>query len=119
MTTSPGKYNLRIYCGSTFDKVITWKDENNNLVNLTGWTARLQMRATIGADNPFMTLTTGNGGITLGGAAGTISLMIAASATSALTVIEGIYDLKMIAPDGITITRLLEGFVFISPEVTQ
>lgn len=119
MTTRPGKYNLRIYCGSTFNKVIAWKDESNNLINLTGWTARLQMRSSIAADTPFMTLTTENGGITLGGAAGTISLMIVASATSALAIVEGVYDLQMIAPDGVTVTRLLEGFVFISPEVTR
>ena len=119
MTTHPGKYNLRLYRGSTFSKVITWKDESKALINLTGWKARLHMRATIDDANPFMSLTTENGGITLGGAAGTISLMATASATTAITITQGVYDLEMIAPDGVTVTRLLEGFVFISREVTR
>ena len=119
MTTHPGKYNLQIYRGSTFDKVITWKDQNKVLINLTGWKARLHMRATIDAVNPFLTLTTENGGITLGGAAGTITFLAAASVTSAITLTQGVYDLELVAPDGVTVTRLLEGFVFISPEVTR
>lgn len=119
MTTNPGKYIMRVYRGATFRKVITWKDESNTIVNVTGFKARLHMRETVESSAPFLTLTTENGGITLGGAAGTITLQASATATAALTVLEGVYDLEMVAQDNVTITRLLEGLVFVSPEVTR
>lgn len=119
MTTSPGKQNLYVYKGATFDKTIVWKDENGTLVNLTGWKARMHMRETVGAETPFLTLTTENGSVALGGAAGTINLIVSAATTAAIEAEQGVYDLEMVAPDDVTVTRLLEGIVFISPEVTR
>jgi len=119
MTTSPGKYNFYLYPGATFTKTLVWQDENNALINLTGYMARMQMRETVGAATPFLTLTTENGGITLGGSAGTINLLVSATDTETVTVTQGVYDLQLIAPDGVTVTRLLEGIVFIDPGVTQ
>jgi len=119
MTTTPGKYNFFLHPGATFAKTVTWKDENNALVNLTGYTARMQMRETVDAVTPFLVLTTENGGITLGGAAGTISLLVSATNTSAVQLTQGVYDLELVAPDTVTVTRLLEGIVFVDPEVTR
>ena len=79
----------------------------------------MMMRETVDSATPFLTLTTENGGITLGGAAGTISWLASAAATSALQAKQGVYDLEMIAPDTITVTRLLEGLVIIDREVTR
>jgi len=119
MTTHPGKYNLYIYRGATFRKIITWKDENGVVIDLTGFTARLHMRETVGSSTPFLPLTTENGGIILGGASGTITIQATADATSAISASSGVYDLEIVAGDTITVTRLLEGFVTISPEVTR
>jgi hypothetical protein len=119
MTTHPGKYNLYLYQGATFEKTITWKDEFGALINLTGWKARMMMRETMDSVLPFLTLTTENGGITLGGAAGTIALLISATNTSAIAVKQGVYDLELVAPDNVTVTRLLEGLVFVDQEVTR
>jgi hypothetical protein len=119
MTTYPGKYICYVHQGATFSKSIVWKDENGALINLTGWKARMHMRETVEAATPFLTLTTENGGITLGGAAGTISLLASAAATSAIQAKQGVYDLEMIAPDTVTVTRLLEGRVIIDQEVTR
>lgn len=119
MTNHPGKYNLYVYRGATFSRVITWKDESGALIDLTGFTARLQMRETVESSTPFLTLTTENGGITLGDTAGTITLQATADATSAIVATSGVYDLELVAGNGITVTRLIEGLVFISPEVTR
>lgn len=119
MTTTPGKQNLSVYRGATFAKSIVWKDENGALINLSGWTARMHMRETVEAATPFLTLTTENGGIALGGVAGAINLLASATVTSAITALQGVYDLELIAPDTVTVTRLLEGIVFVSPEVTR
>ena len=118
MTTKPGDYDFTIYQGATFARVITWKDEADALIDLTGYTARMHVRESVDADTAFITLTTENGGITLGGAAGSITLSISAATTAALTQTSGIYDLEMISGGGV-VTRLLQGAVIISKEVTR
>lgn len=118
MTTHPGKYTLYLYQGATFTRTITWKDEGGALVDLTGFAARLHMRETIDSAAAFLTLTTENGGITLGGVAGSITLLASATDTSAITVTQGVYDLELVAGNG-TVTRLLEGLVAVVREVTR
>jgi len=67
---------------------------------------------TLGA-SPTATLTAG---LTLGGAAGTISISISATNTAAITAGNYVYDLELTS--GTTVTRLLEGQFYVSPEVT-
>lgn len=117
MTTHPAKHNFYVYRGATFSEQIEWKDESGTPVNLTGFTARLHMRETLEATDPFLTLTTENGGISLGGVAGTIQLLASATQTTAITATSGVYDLELVS--GANVTRLLEGLVIISPEVTR
>jgi hypothetical protein len=119
MTTHPAKHNFFVYRGATFSEQIEWKDENGVAIDLTGFTARMHMRDTLEATTPFLTLTTENGGIALGGTAGTVDLLASAAATSAISATSGVYDLELVAGDGVTVTRLLEGLVTISPEVTR
>lgn len=112
-----GRYNLTIERGATLDQVFTWKDSTLTAVNLTGYTARCQVKRTIGDVSPLLNLTTENGGITLGGVAGTITLYASDTATGALTGEEGVWDLELISGGGI-VKRILQGKVFISPNVT-
>ena len=119
MTTHPAKHNFFVYRGATFSEQIEWKDENGVAIDLTGFTARMHMRDTLEATTPFLTLTTENGGIALGGTAGTVDLLASAAATSAISATSGVYDLELVAGDGVMVTRLLEGLVTISPEVTR
>jgi hypothetical protein len=105
--------------GATFSLQITsWKDENGTVIDLTGYTARLQMRTAYSSVDAFLTLTTENGGIVLGGGSGSISISASAAATAAIKQSKGVYDLEMIAPSGF-ITRLIQGDVTISKEVTR
>lgn len=76
----------------------------------------MQARRTVGDDTVLFELTSGNGGIVLGN--GTIDVRISAQETSAYAWKNGVWDLELIAPDG-TVTRLLEGGVSVSPEVTR
>jgi tRNA threonylcarbamoyladenosine modification (KEOPS) complex Pcc1 subunit len=110
-------YDLCIAQGATFQKVITWKSDGT-LVNLSAFTARMQIRATSEASTALIELTTENGRIALGGAAGTITLTISATDTAALTAGRGVYDLELVAANG-TVTRLLQGVVTISRNITR
>lgn len=113
------RYNLAIQQGATLSVALTWKDSNDAPVNLTGYTARLQVRETYDSGNAVLSLNTSNGGIALGGTAGTINLSAAATATAALSApFTGVYDLELVSASG-DVTRLLEGLATVSPEVTK
>jgi hypothetical protein len=114
-----GKYNFIIEQGATFTRVITWRDADDALVDLTNYTARMMVRALIGDASPIVDLTTENGGIALGGALGTVTLTITAAETTALGApLNAVYDLEVIDSGGI-VTRLLQGAVKIDGEVTR
>jgi len=111
-----GQYNFTIEQGATFNLLMTWKIDNV-AVNLTGYTARLQARIDVDEIDTILSLTTG-AGITLGGAAGTITLNQTATQTALLPKGEYVYDLELQSSGGI-VTRLLQGELNISAEVTR
>jgi hypothetical protein len=116
------KLKLAIDQGATFRKVLTWEIATPPaapvLVDLTGYTARMQARTDVDTPAFLFELTTENGGITLGGALGTIALYLSDTATSALSFDAGVFDLELKAPGG-DVTRFLAGTVTLSPEVTR
>jgi hypothetical protein len=112
-----GTLDFTIEQGATFNLLLTWKI-NDTLVNLTGYTARLSARVDVEDTEVILSLTTVNGGITLGGAAGTISLNQTATQTTILPAGTYVYDLELIAANA-TVTRLVQGELLISPEVTR
>lgn len=109
---------LPIYQGATFDETYYW-DIDGVAVDLTGCTARCQGRASYdAADPPWWSVTTENGGIVLGGTAGSVRLIISAAVTTALTPGEGVYDLELIYPSG-AIQKFLRGKVTVYAEATK
>ena len=110
-------YDILIEQGATYSQVVTYK-ESGVAVNLTGYTARMQVRSTLESATTVVELTTANGRIALGGAAGTITLTISATDTAALTAGRGVYDLELVSGSGI-VTRLLQGVATISRNVTR
>jgi hypothetical protein len=113
------KVKLTIDQGSTFRKKLIWKAGTPAVpVDLTGYTARMQIREKLDATAVLKELTTANGGITLGTTNGEINLYISAVDTTAFTWSAGVYDLEMIAPGG-DVKRLIEGSVVVLKEVTR
>ena len=110
-------YDITIEQGATFSQLVTYK-ESGVAVNLTGYTARMQVRSTLESATTVVELTTANSRITLGGSAGTITLTISATDTAALTAGRGVYDLELVSGSGI-VTRLLQGVATISRNVTR
>lgn len=113
---SINQHNFTMNQGETFSKVITWKDSAGTLIDLTGYTARMYLRRRIGDPTPALMLTTENGRITLGGAAGTVTLTISADDTALLESLY-IYDLELVLTT--VVKRLLQGIITIDPEVTK
>lgn len=118
MANKPGKYNITIIEGATFDLTLTWKNPDDSPVDLTGYTARLQVRPNAkDTGTPLLEMTTENGRITLGDELGTIQLQLSAATVTNLAWKSGAYDLEMVS--GVIVTRLLEGKVTVSQEVTK
>ena len=111
-------YDLFIEQGATFLKSITWKASAGDPVNLTGYTARMQFRSSVSSSTVLATATTEDGRITLGGAAGTIDIEFSDVDTAAFAFVSAVYDLELESASGF-VTRLLEGGVEVSKEVTR
>lgn len=112
-----GRYDLTIEQGATFTKTFTWK-QSGAAVDLTSYHARMQIRETKDATTALVDLDDQTkGGIVLGGVAGTIAVTISATATAALSFDTAFYDLEMVLST--VVTRLLEGEVYLSKEVTR
>lgn len=114
-----GRYSFTIEQGATFSRTITWRDNASALIDLTGYTARMKVKDSAGAT--ILELTTENSRITLGGAAGTIALLLTAAVTGALVATEAdalTYDLELVSAGG-TVTRLLQGRTSVSAQVSD
>ena len=114
-----GVYNFTIEQGATLTRTFTaYTDADATLpLDLTGYTARMKIRQDPSA-TVIISLTNGSG-ITLGGTAGTIIVVISAAVTTTLD--DGYvyrYDLELIAADG-AVTRLVKGLITVDPEVTS
>ena len=113
------KVNLAVDQGATFRKRFVWKTgEPATPVDLTGYTARMQVRESIEAADVLVELTTENSGIALGTTNGQIDLYISAADTAEYTWTGGVYDIELIAPSG-DVLRKIKGSVSVSPEVTR
>lgn len=84
-------------------------------VDLTGATARMQIREQVGGQ-VLLELSTENDGLAITGP-GTITRTLSAMQTAALAWTEAVYDLEVQYPDG-TVQRYLQGAVTVSREVT-
>lgn len=115
---SAGALDIILEQGATFTLAMVWTDPDDLPINLTGYTARMQVRQMPNVYEVIVELTTENGRIALGGSAGTIDLTIAAADTEALPGGEYVYDLELVSGGGI-VTRLVEGACLIPAEVTR
>lgn len=116
---TPGVLDMSCYQGANFDYTLTWQ-AGGSAVNLTGYSARMQVRDSYDAGTAIVSLTSGTG-ITLGGTAGTIILELSATATAALDGTPNtqyVYDLELVSGAGY-VTRLVEGRFYVFPEVTK
>lgn len=115
MSQQPGDLDLRMYQGATFRYILTWL-EDDVPKNLTNYTARMQVRQTVTSPTPILDISTDDD-ITLGGAAGTITIEVAATDTADIDPGLYVYDLELVS--GSTVTRLVEGVFMVSAEVTR
>ena len=131
---SAGKYSFTIEQGSTVDFRIEYKDSNSNPIDLTNYQARMQIRSTkestslicnlsssLDADGTGLVMTPTSASLVLPKTSGSIGIYISAASSSLFTFSEAVYDLEIVSGSGAgqAVTRILEGKVKLSKEVTR
>lgn len=123
--TTPAKLKLKIYQGATFSKRLQWSTASpedptvpGTPIDLTGCTARMQIREEKTASAVLLELTTENGRLTITPEEGRVDLLLTDEETTEVTWETGVWDLEIVHPGG-EVTRLVEGTVSVSLEVTR
>lgn len=123
-----GKYNIVIEQGATYQVEIQYRDSNNVPIDLSGYNGRMQIRPSIDSTTVYVALSSSlnpdGTGLNFSGsngttppASGSIGIFISAISSSLLTFPSGVYDLEI--QSGSIVTRLLQGNVQLSKEVTR
>ena len=107
-------HNLTIDQGSDFviDLVVS---EDGEVKNLTGYSARAQMRATKSASTVSATFTCN----VTNAAGGTIKMELPNATSSAISPGKYYYDLELYTANDVIVARLMQGTVILTPEVTR
>jgi len=109
--------NFEVDQNTTFSFVVEYIDSNNLPINLSGATAKMQVRDTKGGSKLSFTLTSPFDGIVIDGPLGKVTCTMAPAQTNKLFYPKSSYDI-MITDSNNTKTKLLEGFLTLSRSVT-
>ena len=125
-----GKYSFTIEQGATLTLEVQYKDATSTPIDLSGYHGRMLIRSGYADANPitYAILSSSRDadgtGLNFSGSNGTtpiqsgsIGIYISAASSSAFTFDTARYDLEIYT--GTTVTRLLEGQVKLSKEVTR
>ena len=130
---SAGRYPLYIEQGASLDFEVQYLDSAGNPVDLSGYSARMQIRPSTDYSTVYVTLSSSlqpdGTGLNLSGShslkpptSGSIGVFISSCTSSLLTFNDAVYDLELFVPyDGGCnyVTRLIQGPVRLSQEVTR
>lgn len=106
------KSNLIIDQGSTFSTDLTLTDENGDPIDLVGYTANSQIRKWYTSSSPSASFAT-----SINTETGVITLSLTANQTSNLVAGRYVYDVEI--NSGAEVSRIVEGIVTVTPQVTR
>jgi len=125
-----GKYSFVIEQGSTLNFEIQYKDSTGTPIDLTGYSGKMQIRSDYADNNPTTYITLSSSlaadgtGLNFSGSngstplsSGSIAIVISATSSSLFTFNTAKYDLELTY--GSSVTRILEGNIKLSKEVTR
>lgn len=127
-----GNYSFYIEQGTTIDFEVQYLDANNEPIDLTGHSGRMQIKSTFADNDPITYATLSSSllpdgtGLNFGGqfgdkplSSGSIGVYISAATSSLFTFSKGKYDLELYSDTEYpVVTRVLEGVVTIKKQVT-
>jgi hypothetical protein len=112
-----GQKNFEVDQNATFSFVLEYKDDNGNEIDLTGASAKMQVRDTKGGAKLAVTLTSPSGGIVIDQLNGKLTIKMTPTQTNKLFYPKSSYDLMVVDSNGNKI-KLLEGFMTLNRSVT-
>ena len=112
-------YNTVIDQGADWYLTVTYENPNGTPINLAGYSAALQLRSLPSDPTAVLTLTTANNGIAITAATGVVAIHATATQTRAIDEGTYYYDLEITDTFTSVVTRLVQGQVVVSPEVTR
>lgn len=127
MNVADNKYNLTMWQGSTFGIAVVVKDASEKVQDLTGYSARMQIRPSYKSNTVTESMTSSNGEIVIDSANGELSLVLTASRTANISVgastskpprTNYVYDLEL-QDSGGTVSKILYGDLIVYGEVTR
>ena len=114
-----GIYNITVEQGSTYKLALYWKNNANNPIDMTNYTAKMQIRASTGASVVLLELSSSDTDqIQIYERQGAINLTIGYQQTANLPPSVAVYDLEVKSPEGV-VTKLIKGRCRIEGEVTR
>ena len=111
-----GIYNITMDQGAQFTLQVVYDNNNGTPFNLTGYTARMQVRPKFGSDNAVLTLSSPSSGIVITPLTGTLALTATTAQTGDIDGGFYVYDLEITS--GGVVTRLMQGSVTVRDQVT-
>ena len=125
-----GRYSFTIEQGSTLNFELQYKNSSGSAIDLSGYGGKMQIKSNYADNSPTIYLALSSSlqpdgtGLNFSGsngstptASGSIGVFISAATSSLLTFDTALYDLEIAS--GSIVTRILEGQVKLSKEVTR
>ena len=112
-----GQKNFEVDQNATFSFVVEYKDDNGNAIDLTGASAKMQVRDVKGGTKLAVTLTSPSGGIVINGPLGKVTVTLTPTQTNKLFYPKSVYDI-MVVDSNVNKIKLLEGFLTLNRSVT-
>lgn len=122
----PGKYDITIYAGGTYNVGLTAKNSDGIAVSFSKYTSMLMqirppwaLTETQLLNPPLLELTLANGRLVVSADGETLSIILPVTVTENLSFTEGYYDLEMvIAGDPDIVDKFLYGKVTVKKETS-
>jgi hypothetical protein len=115
------RYDIQIQQGATFRIPFAFLQSNNAYLDLTGYTARMQIRRSYGSTDvlasPTCTIALNT---TPNPDRWELTVSLTAAQTASLVPTDGVpyrYDIELVV--GAEVTRILEGYCTVTPEITR
>ena len=112
LTLNKQTVNFVLDQGSTFEKTITAKNTASGNVTISSGTTSAKLRQSTYSGNNIHTFTTSTSG-------SNVTISMTATNTANVSAGQYVYDVEYTQTDAITIERLAEGIVTVSPQSTK
>jgi hypothetical protein len=112
-----GQKNFEVDQNATFSFIVEYKDNNGSPIDLTGATAKMQVRDQKGGTKLAFSLTSPSGGIVIDPTNGKLTIKMTPTQTNKLFYPKSSYDV-MITDSNTNKIKLLEGYMTLSRSVT-